>query len=99
MSRVETILRKLVNNFAFQNDEGTWWGMDTDLGDCKEYFKEAESEITKLLDTARSEGIEECAKIVGEYDKLVDGMPVYLGEVHRMILALKPSEGSNDAKK
>ena len=58
IKKIEEIQRKLISNFAGLEPDGTYWGFDTDLGDCKEEINES----TQSLLTLFQEEIEEAKK-------------------------------------
>lgn len=47
-NQADTLLLAFVKNFAFQDDEGNWWGMDTNLGKCEEAFSKAKQAIMEV---------------------------------------------------
>lgn len=55
-------IQKFAEVFASQED-GRWWGHDTDLGDCKEAFARLNIAISDALAQARRDALEECLKI------------------------------------
>lgn len=50
-----SILRKLVSHFAALEPNGDYWGHDTNLGDQKEAFKEAEAALLAYVDQHEAE--------------------------------------------
>lgn len=46
---IESILNKLILHFAFLEDDGTYWGHDTGLGDGKEEKEEAKQALKKEI--------------------------------------------------
>ena len=45
--KIERLARKIANFSAYKDEEGVWWGMDTDLGDLP--FK-IRKELAKFAD-------------------------------------------------
>lgn len=48
-NQVANLLLAFANNFAEQDEDGNWWGYDTNLGDCKEAFELAIKRVKELL--------------------------------------------------
>jgi predicted small metal-binding protein len=54
--RIAAILLDFATKFAEQ-DEGEWWGYDSDLGDMQTEFKEAAAAIAEVVRVAREHEI------------------------------------------
>ncbi len=47
--KIENILKDFALTFAMEEDDHTYWGHDTNLGDCKTEFDIATKDLMKLL--------------------------------------------------
>lgn len=48
--RVRLVLVSLVTNFAEKDEQGEWWGHDTNLGNQEEAFDQALSELASIVE-------------------------------------------------
>lgn len=55
------LLRNFASTFAEVDENGDYWGHDTNLGDCEQEFETAYREILKLATQYRIDGIERIA--------------------------------------
>lgn len=49
-SQLRLILEDLVRNFADTEPDGTWYGYNTNLGNCEDCFLKAETKIKNLYE-------------------------------------------------
>ena len=54
--RARLVLEELVTSFAEKDEQGEWWGHDTDLGNQEEAFDQALSELASIVEEERLQG-------------------------------------------
>jgi len=77
--KIRNILEDFALTFAIKEDNGTYWGHDTNLGNCEGEFELAMEDMEKVLTQARQEERERIKEVFErEYKKRVEkeGEPI-----------------------